>query len=325
MELRIVMSNIKQRGLGRDLEALLGKRRVPETAPAAHQMSEFDKARGDAEAVSFDAQATKVPQRQDPELKNNELRQIPIEQLQPGRYQPRREFPPESLEELASSIRAHGVIQPLIIRSIGAQKYEIIAGERRWRAAQLAGLANVPSVLRELSDQTASALALIENVQREDLSAMDEAIAYHRLTDEFGLTHQEVSDLVGKSRAAISNALRLINLNADVKNMLQNGDLEIGHAKVLLALTGSAQSEAARTVVNKSLSVRDTEQLVRRWHQAPVSKVTPGLDPDTRKLQDQLSEKLGAKVEIQHAGKKGKLVIHYTSLDELDGILAHIK
>ena len=304
------MSNIKQRGLGRDLEALLGKRPNPHPNPSLQARKETE--------ISNSTTISAVE-------KNNELRQLPIEQLQRGRYQPRREFPLESLEELAHSIRMHGIIQPLIVRSIGAHKYEIVAGERRWRAAQLVGLAYVPSVVRELTDQTASALALIENVQREDLGPMDEAIAYHRLTDEFGLTHQEVSDLIGKSRAAISNALRLINLNADVKNMLQNGDLEIGHAKVLLALNGGAQSEAARTVVNKSLSVRDTEQLVRHWHQAPVSKIITRLDPDTRKLQDQLSEKLGAKVEIKHAGKKGKLVIHYTSLDELDGILDHIK
>lgn len=320
--------NIKQRGLGRDLESLLGRRNPhPNPPPQAREGTPVApplnlSSAADA-GVSEPLPLHEVRGRAG--VGANELRHIPIEQLQPGRYQPRREFPPESLEELASSIRTQGIIQPLIVRSIGAQKFEIIAGERRWRAAQLAGLHSVPAVIRELTDQTASALALIENVQREDLSPMDEAIAYHRLTDEFGLTHQEVSDLVGKSRTAISNALRLINLNSDVKNMLQNGDLEIGHAKVLLALTGSAQSEAAREVVNKSLSVRDTEQLVRRWHQAPVSKITPTLDPDTRKLQEQLSEKLGAKVEIQHAGKKGKLVIHYTSLDELDGILDHIK
>ena len=312
------MSNMKQRGLGRDLEVLLGKRRSQTVnTSSANSVIENN--------VSIPAEEESVVL---PEMeKNNELRHLPIEQLQPGRYQPRREFPPESLEELASSIRSQGIIQPLIARAIGAQKYEIIAGERRWRAAQLAGLNTVPVVVRQLTDQTASAMALIENVQREDLSPLEEANAYHRLTDEFALTHQEVADLVGKSRVAISNALRLINLNADVKIMLQNGDLEMGHARALLALVSVAQSEAAREVINKSLSVRETEQLVRRWHQAPISKInsTPTLDPDTRRLQDQLSEKLGAKVEIQHAGKKGKLVIHYTSLDELDGILDHIK
>lgn len=314
--------NMKQRGLGRDLEALLGKRRVSEATPAVSS-NEVEKATAETPTFAATTHQTAINNL----ASKTELHHLSIEQLQPGRYQPRREFPPESLEELANSIRAQGIIQPLIVRSVGTNKYEIIAGERRWRAAQLAGLHTVPAVIRELSDQTASALALIENVQREDLSPLDEAIAYHRLTDEFGLTHQEVADLVGKSRAAISNALRLIGLNTDVKIMLQNGDLEIGHAKVLLALIGIAQSEAAREVVNRSLSVRETEQLVRHWHDAPTTKVTstPALDPDTRRLQDQLSEKLGAKVEIQHAGKKGKLVIHYTSLDELDGILEHIK
>jgi ParB family transcriptional regulator, chromosome partitioning protein len=299
------MSNNKQRGLGRDLESLLGKRNVNPMASG--------------EAASIAAPSTTEP--------HNELRKLPVDVLQSGRYQPRQNMEPEALEELANSIRAQGVIQPIIVRSIGDKKYEIIAGERRWRAAQLAGLDTVPALVRNINDETASAMALIENVQREDLNPMEEAIAYHRLTDEFGLTHQEVANLVGKSRVAISNLLRLLNLNTDVKQLLENGDIEMGHARALLALLGPTQSEAARTVVNKSLTVRETESLIRRLQSTnSISKPVKTLDADTRRLQENLSEKLGAKVAIEHNPKgHGKLVINYSSLEELDGILAHIK
>lgn len=297
------MANNKQRGLGRDLESLLGKRNF--TQPVSN------------EAIA-------------PAANNKEqgqLRDMPVDVLQSGQYQPRQGFEQEGLEELATSIRAQGVIQPIIVRSVGNKKYEIIAGERRWRAAQLAGLDKVPALVRDIDDETAGAMALIENVQREDLNAMEEAIAYHRLTEEFGLTHQEIANVVGKSRTAVSNLLRLLNLNTDVKVLLENGDIEMGHARALLALAGPDQTDAARTITNKSLNVREAENLIRRLQQGTASKPqTQTLDPDTRRLQTELSEKLGARVAIQHSAKgKGKLVINYSSLEELDGILTHIK
>ena len=298
------MANNKQRGLGRDLESLLGKRNF--TQPINN------------EAVTAAITET---------VEQGQLRDMPVDLLQSGRFQPRQNFEQEGLEELATSIRAQGVIQPIVVRSVGNKKYEIIAGERRWRAAQLAGLDKVPAIVRNINDETASAMALIENVQREDLNAMEEATAYHRLTEEFGLTHQEVANVVGKSRTAVSNLLRLLNLNTDVKVLLENGDLEMGHARALLALTGPAQSEAARTIINKSLTVRETEHLIRRLQKSTPSSTQPQtLDPDIRRLQTELSEKLGANVAIQHAAKgKGKLVINYSSLEELEGILSHIK
>ncbi len=299
------MASNKQRGLGRDLEALLGKQRATSPIPT-----------NDNEATEM---AT-IP-------KQERLHKLPIDVLQPGRYQPRLEIAPEALSELANSISVQGIIQPIIVRPLENKRYEIIAGERRWRAAQIAGLEDVPVVVKKINDETASAMALIENVQREDLNPMEEAIAYHRLTDEFSLTHQQVANLVGKSRVAISNLLRLLNLNTEVKTFLENGDLEMGHARALLGLTGAMQTEAAREVVAKSLSVRETENLIRRLQKGIPSKKSMAIvDADTRHLQQTLSEKLGAKVKIQHSAKgKGKLVINYSSLDELEGILAHIK
>ena len=301
------MASNKQRGLGRDLEALLGRQRT--SAPVAAPTPAMP---------TNDMSVTEKAER---------LNKLPIEVLQPGRYQPRLEMAPETLSELANSISTQGVIQPLIVRPVGDKKYEIIAGERRWRAAQLAGLDTVPVVVRDINDETASAMALIENVQREDLNPMEEAIAYHRLTDEFALTHQQVADLVGKSRVAISNLLRLLNLNTEVKTFLENGDLEMGHARALLGLVGHTQTEAAREVVAKSLSARETEKLIRCLQKGQQTKSSlPVVDADTRHLQQTLSEKLGAKVHIQHGAKgKGKLTINYSSLEELDGILAHIK
>lgn len=302
------MASNKQRGLGRDLESLLGKRRS-------------------VSPVDDSASSTQEPS--GPSLTDATvgLKQLPIDLLQSGQYQPRQDMAPDALEDLANSIRTQGIIQPLVVRSIGNKQYEIVAGERRWRAAQLAGLSDVPVIIRDIDDETASAVALIENVQREDLNPMEESRAYHRLTDEFSLTHQEVADLVGKSRTAISNLLRLMNLNNDVKRFLENGDIEMGHARALLALESHKQSEVARTIIAKSLTVREAENLIRRLQKPSTAQTkNNSLDPDTRRLQERLAETLGAKVSIQHSAKgKGKLVINYTSLDELDGILAHIK
>jgi ParB family chromosome partitioning protein len=257
------------------------------------------------------------------------MREIPVDLLQPGKYQPRSDMHPESLEELANSIRAQGVVQPIVVRSINsAGQYEIIAGERRWRAAQMAGLHEIPAVVRNVPDEAAIAMALIENIQREDLNPIEEAVALQRLIDEFEMTHQEAAGAVGRSRAAVSNLLRLLTLNTDVRKMLEQGDLEMGHARALLALDGEKQSQTAREVAAKGYSVRETEQLVRRLSAAPAKAKKPSksLDPDIKRLQDDLTEKLAAKVAFQHTAKgNGKMVIHYNSLDELEGILKHIQ
>ncbi len=290
---------VKKRGLGRGLDALLGG-----------------------------GGTTKAPSANDNSAQDGELRMLPVDLLQRGRYQPRTGMNNEALEELANSIRAQGVVQPIVVRELEQQgHYEIIAGERRWRAAQLAGLHEIPAVIREVPDQAAIAMALIENIQREELSPMEEAHALQRLIDEFNLTHQDAANAVGRSRAAVSNLLRLLTLNDDVKKLLENGDLEMGHARALLGLSGKQQSEAARIVETKGLSVRETEQLVRRISSEPKPQSKePPQDPDTRRLQEELAEKLGATVKLQHTSRgKGKLVIQYNSLDELDGILAHIK
>ena len=257
-----------------------------------------------------------------------ELRQLPVEWLERGRYQPRREMDPEALQELADSIRAQGILQPIVVRELGAQKFEIIAGERRWRAAQLARLDTVPALVRDFSDEAAIALALIENIQREDLNPLEEALAMQRFAEEFKLTHLQVADAVGKSRAAVSNLLRLLGLHDEVKRLLEHGDIDMGHARALLALPSAAQAGAARQIVDKSLSVRQTEALVRHLlsEKAAGGKTPERVDPNIRKLQDSLAEKLGATVQIDcNARGKGRLVIAYNSLDELDGILAHIR
>ncbi len=258
------------------------------------------------------------------------LREIPVEFIQRGKYQPRRDMSSEALEELASSIRQQGVMQPIVVRPVGGadeDRFEIIAGERRWRASQLAGQEKIPAVIREVADDAAIAMALIENIQREDLNAVEEAMALSRLKEEFELTQQEVAEAVGKSRVSVTNLLRLLTLRDEVRKMLEHGDIDAGHAKALLGLDVSQQLEAARTVVAKSLSVRQTESLVRRLLQ---EQATPAekkkVDPDIRSLEDDLSQKIGAKVAIQHTAKgKGKLVISYSTLDELDGVLAHIQ
>lgn len=262
---------------------------------------------------------------------DGELRTLSIELIQPGQYQPRREMNQESLQELANSIKTQGIIQPIVVRKLAGEKqrFEIIAGERRWRAAQLAELQNVPVVVREVTDQAALAMALIENIQREDLNPLEEALSLKRLITEFELTHQQAAEAVGRSRAAVSNLLRLLDLEKGVKRYVENGNLEMGHARALLALADTQQWLAAQKIVEKGLSVRETEKLVRKRlaesgdAPAPIKQT---LDPDIRHFQENLSAKLGAKVAIQHSPKgKGQLVIQYNSLDELEGILNHIQ
>jgi ParB family chromosome partitioning protein len=294
----------RKRGLGRGLDALLGASTAAGPAPEA----------GDREPAATVGE-------------DLGLKQLPVDLVQRGKYQPRKDIEPESLQELADSIRAQGVMQPIVVRPISDRKYEIIAGERRWRAAQLSGLSEIPAVVRDVPDQTAIAMALIENIQREDLNPIEEATALQRLQQEFELTQQEVADAVGKSRSTVANLLRLMTLQGDVRRLVEHGDLEMGHARALLALAGDDQSRAARTVVGKGLSVRQTEALVRNLltkQDTPKPVRTP--DPNIRQLQDDLARRLGAKVHIQHTAKgKGKLVLSYNSLDELDGILSHIK
>lgn len=271
------------------------------------------------------SEVTKTSPQENPS--NEQLCHLPIEVIQPGSYQPRQNFDKDALQELADSIRAQGIIQPIIVRRILQGKYEIVAGERRWRAAQLAEFSEVPVIIRNIPDEVAIAMALIENIQRENLNPLEEANALQRLLDEFAMTHQEIASAIGKSRAAVTNLLRLHGLNADVKQLLAHGQLEMGHARALLALAGAAQTQAAKIVVAKELTVRETESLVRRMHtQAGKPNASKKYDPNIHHLQTNLSEKLGAIVKIQHGAKgKGKLVIHYHSVAELDGILAHIQ
>ena len=261
------------------------------------------------------------------EYKDGKLAHLPVELIQRGKYQPRRDMHPEALEELAESIKVQGVMQPVVVRPIGEGRYELIAGERRWRATQLAGLDKIPAVIRDVPDEAAIAMALIENIQRENLNPIEEAMALKRLQDEFELTHQEVAVAVGKSRTTVTNLLRLISLIDDVKVLLERGDLEMGHARCLLTLEPNAQRDIGRQIVAKGLSVRQTEALVRAYQEGK-DKSKPAAEPsaDIRRLEESLSEKLGAGVEIQQSAKgKGKLVISYNSLDELDGILVHIR
>lgn len=257
------------------------------------------------------------------------IREVAVARIIPSPLQPRKEFSEEALQELIDSIRQHGIIQPLIVRELGGQ-YEIIAGERRWRAAQMAGLTEIPAVIRHIPDDAAIAIALIENIQRENLNPLEEARALTRLITEFGLTHQEAADAVGRSRAAVSNMLRLLELAPEVCELLEKRTIEMGHARALLALTQRRQqTEVGLLVAKKGLSVRETEALVRRL-QAPAAggsaEAVASRDPNVERLEQELAEKLGARVAIQHgSGGKGKLVVNYNSLDELDGILAHIQ
>jgi len=266
---------------------------------------------------------------------DEELQKLPIDLLQRGKYQPRIDMRQETLQELADSIKAQGVVQPIVVRPIsegGAgqpKRYEIIAGERRWRAAQLAGLHEIPAVVRHVPDGAAIAMALIENIQRENLNPLEEARALERLIREFEMTHASAAEAVGRSRAAVSNLLRLLELSDEVKQLVEQREIEMGHARALLALENrKQQAEVAALVAKKKLSVRETEALVKRLSAQPEAAVessTPRNDPNIRKLESELSEKLGAKVQVQHSSSgKGKLVISYHTLDELDGILAHI-
>jgi len=289
------MSPAKRRGLGRGLDALLTSNKKTDDVAQSNSISADD----------------------------SELQHLPIEQLQQGKYQPRKDMSAEALEDLSNSIRSQGIIQPIVVRNLDENSYEIIAGERRWRAAQLAEIDMIPCLIKNVPDEAAIAIALIENIQREDLNAMEEAIALQRLLTEFELTHQEVANAVGKSRTAVSNLLRLINLNEDVKTLLEHGDIEMGHARALLALEDDLQSNTARTVVAKDLTVREAEALIKKI-QAPEKAVEEKTkDPDTQNLEQNLSEKFGSQVTIAHNKKgKGKLVISYTNLEELDGIVA---
>lgn len=286
----------RKRGLGKGLDALLGER----------LSSELGAING-----------------------NEELRFLPVDLIQQGQFQPRMVFNEEALQDLANSIKAQGVVQPILVRPNGTgDKYEIIAGERRWRAAQMAGLHEIPVVLRQIDDQTAMCMALIENIQREDLNPLEQAQGLARLLDEFGMTHEGIADAVGRSRSTISNMLRLLDLNATVKEMLGAGKLEMGHARAILGLPEKDQVEAAAKVVRQSLSVRATETLVRQALSGTkkTRKKAGKKDPDTMRLETELSDRLGAAVNIKHSSKgKGVLQISYNSLDELDGILKHIK
>ena len=262
-------------------------------------------------------------------VEEGSLRHLPIEWLQRGIYQPRRDIADEGLEELANSIRAQGVMQPVVVRPLGPESFELIAGERRWRAAQLVGLDTIPAVIRDVADEDAIAMALIENIQRENLNPIEEAFALQRLQKEFELTQAEVAEAIGKSRVTVTNLLRLISLEAEVKQMLERGDLEMGHARALLGLSGRAQVDSARQVVAKGLTVRQTEQLVRTLNQpnkVNLPRDNSRQDVNIQRLEESLAKRLGATVQIKHgAAGKGSLTIKYTSLDELDGILAHVK
>lgn len=303
--------------MGRGLEALLGQiSRKPDPAPAP------------AGAPPAPA-ANKLP--------GDELATLPVDLLQRGKYQPRMDMRQESLEELAASIKAQGIVQPIVVRPVDgaapgeSQRYEIIAGERRWRAAQIAGLAAVPAVIRRVPDEAAIAMALIENIQRENLNPLEEARALERLISEFGITHQQAADAVGRSRAAVSNLLRLLELPDEITAFVERRELEMGHARALLGLPQRRQQiEVGGLVAKKGLSVRDTENMVRsmlaKSGGGAAKESGKALDPNVQRLQDELTEKLGAPVQIQHSGSgKGKVVVTYHSLDELDGILAHIQ
>ncbi|MGV3590694.1 MAG: ParB/RepB/Spo0J family partition protein [Gammaproteobacteria bacterium] len=330
----------KKRGLGRGLDALLGGRPkgpvqpnapVSITPPAAAETARD--ANPDTVAAATAAPGTPpapiaVPAQQAEPERDGTLKHLAIDVIQPGKYQPRMDMRPEALEELAQSIKAQGVMQPIVVRALTSSKYEIIAGERRWRASQIAGLTTIPVIVKTVPDEAAIAMALIENIQRENLNPLEEAVALKRLQDEFQLTQQEVADAVGKSRTAVTNLLRLIGLQQEVRTFLEHGDLEMGHARALLGLPAEHQVTVARTVIAKGLSVRQTEALVRRLQadkKTNGKESRPTLDPDIRALQDELSEKLGAEVLVEHSAKgKGRLILKYSSLDQLDGILAHI-
>ena len=296
------------------MDALLGGAAKPAPAPAAMAPG----------AAAHAAPAEPV---------DGSLRQLPVDLIQRGKYQPRHDMHQESLQDLADSIKAQGVVQPIVVRPIGQgagnqTRYEIIAGERRWRAAQLAGLQDIPAVIRDVEDRAAIAMALIENIQRENLNPLEESRALQRLIQEFELTHQQAAEAVGRSRAAVSNLLRLLELGDEVKALVEEGKLEMGHARALLALAGNEQAQIARQIVARGLSVRETEKLVKRTQTGAGKAPVPAkrVDPDIRRLEDELGDRLGAKVNLEQGrGGKGKLIISYNSLDELDGILERIR
>ncbi|CAI8251651.1 MAG: putative chromosome-partitioning protein ParB [Glaciecola sp. HTCC2999] len=288
----------KSKGLGRGLDALLTSTRT--VAPDANNQSPVESGKP----------------------LDGDLRHLPIEFLQPGKYQPRKDMSPEALEELSTSIQAQGIIQPIVVRSVGNDKFEIIAGERRWRAAQLAQLNEVPCLIKEVADEAAVAIALIENIQREDLNAMEEAQSLDRLMKEFELTHQEVAIAVGKSRTTVTNLLRLNSLTDEVKKLLEYGDIEMGHARTLLALDTVLQVQAGKYVADKKLTVRETENYVRKLLNPPKETESKLSDPGVEQLQTRLAEQLGAQVQINANKKgKGKVVINFSDLDQLNGIL----
>ncbi len=285
----------KKRGLGKGLDALLG------TGAGVTELDGTEK-----------------------------LRNLPVDLVKPGQYQPRKTMKPEAMQELADSIRKQGVVQPILVRPLkGTDKYEIIAGERRWRAAQMAGLHEVPAVIRNVPDQTAACIALIENIQREDLNPLEEAQTLSRLLHEFKMTHESIAEAVGRSRSMVTNLLRLLELHSDVQHLLQSGELEMGHARAIVALPLELQPEIAKRVVKSGLSVRETERLAQNSQKRKKNKRSQNnniQDPNIRKLQDDLSGRLGARVNIKQKTKgKGVLEIQYNSLDELDGILKRIK
>ncbi len=322
----------KKTGLGRGLDALLGGSLNEPAVRGTPSAPTGDPASVDVTGV------TRTPVSGPAVVAGNGLRDLDLDQLRPGKYQPRRDMHRETLRELADSIKQEGVLQPISVRPLGdgnsgTVRYEIIAGERRWRAAQLAGIEKIPAIVRDVDDEQAAAIALIENLQREDLNPYEEALGLQRLIDEFQLTHQEAATAVGKSRAAVSNLIRLLELAPEVQKLLADGSLSMGHARALLGLSGArSQANAAADVIARGLSVRQTEALVKKLQAGGSARPAPGpaVSADIRRLQDELSGKLGAKVAIQHVatgkGKgKGKLVISYNSVDELDGILKHIK
>ena len=288
----------KKRGLGKGLNALIG---TPPTVPAPTENG----------GGSYSG--------------DEPLRELPIEFLQRGKYQPRRDMSQDALQELADSIKAQGLMQPIVVRPIPQGKYEIIAGERRWRASQLAQLSTIPVIIKPVADEAAIAMSLIENIQREDLNPIEEAMALHRLQHEFELTQQEVAEAVGKSRSTVTNLLRLMNLSQGVQTLLEHGDIEMGHARALLTLADREQHEIAKQIVSKGLSVRQTESLVRSLQQPQSKSVNSARDPNVQRLENELSDQLGAVVNLKHNTKgKGRLEIKYNSLDELDGILEKI-
>jgi ParB family chromosome partitioning protein len=297
------MSQAKRRGLGRGLDALLTPNNK---APVKSDDKE---------------QVESSP-------KDGDLRKLAVDKLSPGKYQPRKDMSDAALEELSLSIQSQGIIQPIVVRPLDGseEEYEIIAGERRWRAAKLAQLAEVPCLIKDVPDESAVAIALIENIQREDLNAMEEAIALERLLTEFDLTHQEVAIAVGKSRTTVTNLLRLNKLHDEVKTFLENGDIEMGHARALLALENDLQAEAAGIVATKELTVRETEALIKKIQNPENKKKTTEKDQDSKNIEKDLTDKLGLKVTVSHNKKgKGKLVISYSELAELENLLTKIK